>query len=519
RGALYLSIIGIPLPSRLAKQIRVILDFYLKYRHLINKDIVLPYNPKKYYSATESLAEFDIVVGIKLNFRPSVCHLSFERIKRKRPQLYNIIKSSAIYLIPKGSHKTDEQEYEFRLSFSVIEIEIAKHRSNIEQILNAVARSLYYTRLYRKDDKYFKSYVIKTIVFWMCEEYDLNREFKYETNEETIANILSKLFILYTCKKLRTGICEHYFIKNVNLLDQCDQTFLDTLCNQLENPIANNTLMDNDHYHFCDFTPNDAVFSVIKPTGEMFDEFHQLQSTYFDTTSSLYRAGQFDPLLNQMFYRLHSIEPNDQYWTTWMNMFLNLATNNENEQKQFDISGVSINDIYCVIQDLAFDLQRNWCSIDYLLTNNTITRFIYSNQNSTISYAFKICGKMIYDRNVYFLRDYSLTQILFNGSFSTTTIEHIHSVLKPCFLKETRHIQDSCLININENEQVSYLKDDLINEYWLQVFPYIILDIHGLMTFGLSNSSSLFSTGSGEESNNFGCVRIIELFCCNRNSS
>jgi hypothetical protein len=239
RGALYLSIIGIPLPAQLNEKIAIILEFYHKYRQMLNKDIVKKEGTHKYNSAYSTSEEFDVVVGLKLNFRPQICISSFERIKRNRPKLYKKIKSADIYLIPKWSRKTEHRESEFRLSFSVVEAKIAQCRSRTEHMLNAIARSVYYARLYRKDEQYFKSYVIKTIVLWMCEQFNFDEIFENETNEETIVNALARMFVSYICTKLRSGICEHYFIENINLLEQCYQTYLDMICNHLENSINN----------------------------------------------------------------------------------------------------------------------------------------------------------------------------------------------------------------------------------------------------------------------------------------
>jgi hypothetical protein len=41
-------------------------------------------------------------------------------------------------------------------------------------------------------------------------------------------------------------------------------------------------------------------------------------------------------------------------------------------------------------------------------------------------------------------------------------------------------MQERCLIHINEKEQVSFSKAQMIEEYWLQVLPYIIMDVHEL---------------------------------------
>lgn len=54
-----------------------------------------------------------------------------------------------MHLIPKWSTKTSDidQELEFRYSFSAIERLLAMKRLRVEQILNSIARSIYYKYL------------------------------------------------------------------------------------------------------------------------------------------------------------------------------------------------------------------------------------------------------------------------------------------------------------------------------------------------------------------------------------
>ncbi len=78
-----------------------------------------------------------------------------------------------------------------------------------------------------------------------------------------------------------------------------------------------------------------------------------------------------------MFYQLYRVETDDQWWTNWKNHFLNLkitgGDRKDDDDDEFDLRDVSIHDIYFVLQDFAYTIQRNWDSIDYLIKNNTLT--------------------------------------------------------------------------------------------------------------------------------------------------
>ncbi|CAF4367291.1 unnamed protein product, partial [Didymodactylos carnosus] len=131
---MFLSLVGIPIPQKLAEKLQLTLNFYEKYSSHINREIEPDRIRKHRREYMESKEECDIVIGIKLDFIPSLVRNAFERIERNRPALYRQIKHINVYLIPKWSKKTSESEaqYEFRLSFSLIESELANRRTKNE---------------------------------------------------------------------------------------------------------------------------------------------------------------------------------------------------------------------------------------------------------------------------------------------------------------------------------------------------------------------------------------------------
>ena len=94
-----------------------------------------------------------------------------------------------------------DQELEFRYSFSAIERLLAMKRSRVEQILNGVARSIYYKyfkhQLSAEDNKktLIPSYFVTTTVLWMCELSNLSEPFTERDNDQTIARIMAKKWL------------------------------------------------------------------------------------------------------------------------------------------------------------------------------------------------------------------------------------------------------------------------------------------------------------------------------------
>ncbi|CAF1487468.1 unnamed protein product, partial [Rotaria sordida] len=214
-----------------------------KYKYLGNPSILEDYIE---YGKLSIDNEADFVPALKLEFWPDDVKLFLNRIQYNRPDLYKlIIETSSIHLIPKWSTKTPEidKELEFRYSFSAIERLLALNRTQIEQILNGVARSIYYKYLKKQlsiednTKSIIPSYVIKTTVLWMCELMNLNDQFTNADDNQIIARIMAKKWLEYIKQLLHDGICKHYFINNMNLLESCSRESLDKAIDILQNEI------------------------------------------------------------------------------------------------------------------------------------------------------------------------------------------------------------------------------------------------------------------------------------------
>jgi hypothetical protein len=166
----------------------------------------------------------DFVSALQLKFWPDDIQPFLDRIKRNRPKIYElIIQQTSMHVIQKWSTKTEEcdRELEFRYSFSAVELFLAQKRSHNEQVLNGIARSIYYKFL--KDQRtsnqnVIPSYFIKTTILWMCETMDLN---------DDSPKILAEKWLKYAIDLLNKGDCPHYFIKNLNILEPFAKNSLD----------------------------------------------------------------------------------------------------------------------------------------------------------------------------------------------------------------------------------------------------------------------------------------------------
>ncbi|CAF1092683.1 unnamed protein product [Didymodactylos carnosus] len=223
--SLYAPAFSIPLTNEQQLQASVLINFYLKHKHLAVRKHSCTTAYRKQVSCHESST--DVLRAFKLNFWPTdIREIFLNRFKANRPILYEDIKTAYMHLVPKwsGNQSTDsDQRFEFRYSFSAVEIILADKRTKNEKILNGVTRNIYYKYLYKpqdgNNDGRIRSYFVKTTVLWMCEQMDLNA-FKHE-DDEVIAKHMAEKWIDYVCSLLKQRYCPHYFVDGLNILESC----------------------------------------------------------------------------------------------------------------------------------------------------------------------------------------------------------------------------------------------------------------------------------------------------------
>ncbi|CAF4457523.1 unnamed protein product, partial [Didymodactylos carnosus] len=204
----------------------MLIDYYLKYKHLVKAYISSSQNGNNnlivhhdHYSFSYELTDCDLVLAFKLQFWPQDIEQGFlKRFKHKKPNLFEQIKS--IYM------------HNFDIPFRLLNHFLTNQRTKTEKILNGIARSIHYKYLRKENNdknsphSYIKSYFIKTTVFWMCEDMNLN-DLGVE-NDNDIANVLAPMWIDYATQLLEKGSCPHYFIENLNILEQYSKDVLKT---------------------------------------------------------------------------------------------------------------------------------------------------------------------------------------------------------------------------------------------------------------------------------------------------
>ncbi|CAF1231642.1 unnamed protein product [Didymodactylos carnosus] len=488
--ALFSSLIGNSLPKNLADRVRAVLNFYENYKHLIVDDHMKQVVQK--CIAKSSLEECDIVIGLKLDFIPSASQSSFERIKQNRPNLYKKLKSylKNVYLIPKCSSKTAQEEsaYEFRLSFSVIESKIAELRTKSEKMLNGIARSIYYKYLHRTklyvNEQYIKSYVIKTIVLWLCEKEtnDINRQ-DVEDNDENKSNFLTKLFLDHILKTLEQKRCPHYFDEQTNLLEEYDFSFLDRVYEVL----ARLKIPEKHSVVQAQKVPSmsSMMLEFVKQTPEIVEEFNELQIHWFYNRSQLYVPQKYSWALNHTFCHLYYCDAETNDWLRMMKRIMLMDANDAYHNDDIDIEGICVEDICDAVEHLNFTVVNHWSLIKQIMSDNDGMRYLFSLRRSLLTYTINIGNRWVYARFANNMKTATLAKILLNGHGTHLPDKLFNS--GP--MNTTGCVKDMYLLHVDlDGEQHVCSRQQVLDQFWLDNFAPQISDFIYLICCGYANA-------------------------------
>ncbi|CAF1620100.1 unnamed protein product, partial [Didymodactylos carnosus] len=329
-------IFGISMPNNLLQKLNVLFKFYLKYKSLVS---VTVRSGNKYI-----VYEKDIVPAIELKFWPKIMNWFTSRMKTNdrwsNVFCEKIQNQISVYLVSKWSGKGSliDAQYEFRYSFSMIELILAQERTFYENQFNFMVKLLYYKYLRPIETSfglYIPSYFIKTTVAWILELANLTDIWKNMKNRNNINNcalLTSSLLNLWrdtAMNMFKTRYCKHYFIENVNILQDYDEDLLDlaygvllslTVDKETESPKA--IIATKSHFYLFEAclnisdqynarTKSSRTTVKIESNMSAAEEFRQLVQEHFDDSPTLikYNVEHMNIVL-ETFHIIESRYPN-----------------------------------------------------------------------------------------------------------------------------------------------------------------------------------------------------------------
>ena len=195
-------------------------------------------------------ADGSLIVHVSLDQVPSV-HLHFwpqqatDWITRKKRcwPLHDAIQrivDRGCQVVPRSSPGGDSKS-EWRLSFSIPEVTLAKLRSPDQQRAYYFFKVIFYQHLKsiessEPEKKSLYSYVMKTTMLWFCEEYAPSDPI-WTSLEVSVQMLLARLV-----DGLQEGFISHYFLPEINLIERVGKDVTALCIGKIKNLQHNFTL-------------------------------------------------------------------------------------------------------------------------------------------------------------------------------------------------------------------------------------------------------------------------------------
>ena len=175
--------------------------------------------------------------------------------------------SEQLYVIPKPDPNSKNGDLRWRLSFSVIEVELARSLNEIQRRCYRVLKALIKFNVNEglQEDRKFPSYFLKTLFFWFCEN---------SSEESWTAQNLGKLWLKFldsVIESLENKKLSHYFVPAYNLLSDKPQCAIEHWLQRLKeirkNPLEAFEIFWSKYKIPClmeDFSLGDIFYKIIK---------------------------------------------------------------------------------------------------------------------------------------------------------------------------------------------------------------------------------------------------------------
>lgn len=169
----------------------------------------------------------DFVYGLKCNFWPLQAK---EWIHRERlyawpsKEFISASVSQGCHVVPVGSHNGHLKEFEWRFSFSVIELKLVQSMTENQKLAFSILKAIIKNEMKQRKVDVFASYHLKTTLFWFLEKSD----WKILENQGLEASIIELLdfFIAFYAD----GVLPNYFIRQNNMIDHRSSEEILSVC-------------------------------------------------------------------------------------------------------------------------------------------------------------------------------------------------------------------------------------------------------------------------------------------------
>ena len=228
---------------------------------------------------------WDIATIFRINWWPDIAR---EWIFRKRnwPEK-KVIKdlTSICYLITKSSVAPSSRDgmLEMRYSFAHVERELIGRRSPDQAYIYLIFKSMFYKWIKPLDSEVIGSFIVKTIMFWVCEEFPPEHRMWHRGSciGGALNYLLRELLSAMKRKNLR-----YYFIPSINVIEMINDTLIDEI-----KLIVEEMVCDTGKFVTCNVTSvidiSRKAINLLRPLNHILNTYSTFQPIGSRKTNSL----------------------------------------------------------------------------------------------------------------------------------------------------------------------------------------------------------------------------------------
>ena len=195
----------------------------------------------------------DFVYGLKCTFWPLQAEEWIHRDRAQWPSAETIstISSHGCHIVPVGSHNSSLTEFEWRFSFSVAELILARSLSQKQKLAYCVLKALIKNEMKFRGIDVFASYHLKTCLFWFLEKKGIE-SWSEKSLGTNILELLDFFIAFYS-----SGSVPNYFISQNNMIDHRSSEDIFSACHALRD------IRDNITHSLCRYIDTNQSLPVL----------------------------------------------------------------------------------------------------------------------------------------------------------------------------------------------------------------------------------------------------------------